>query len=253
MQDMNKWWHEKVCLVSGGSRGIGAMIAQKVAGCGAAVAVAYHQSVDAALAVVDEINGRGGKAIGIQADISKRDQVERMFSGIEGELGTVDMLVNNAGISQHGLLIDTSDEEWQEIMDVNLKGPFLCCRRALPAMMEKRCGRILNIASVWGERGASCEAVYAASKGGLIALTKSLALEVGPWGITVNALAPGPIESGMLLADLNCEEIAGLAKEIPVGRLGRKEDIAAASLFILSEQSGFVNGSVLTIDGGWKV
>lgn len=253
MESSSNWWTGKVCLVSGASRGIGAVIAQKIALCGSAVAVGYNRSPESAMEVVKSITSLGGKAIAVQADISDEVQVGEMFSRVESELGFVDLLVNNAGISQRGLLVDTSVQAWQAVMDVNLKGPFLCCRRALPAMMDRRCGRILNIASVWGERGASCESVYAASKGGLIALTRSLAAEVGPWGVTVNALAPGPVESEMLFAELEGEELAGLARDIPVGRLGRKEEIAAACTFLLSDRAAFINGSVLTVDGGWKV
>lgn len=252
MENNRDWWEGKVCLVTGGSRGIGAAVAQKVALSGAAVAINYLKSEDQAAGLVRTIRESGGRALAVQTDIRQEAAVDRMFTRIENTLGAVDLLVNNAGISLQKMLIDTSAEEWQAIMDTNLSGPFYCCRRALPAMMEKRCGRIVNVASIWGLRGAGCEAVYAAAKGGLIALSRSLAVEAGAWGITVNALAPGPVETDMLLSDLAVDERRELAGEIPLGRLGRSEEIASACRFLLSAEAAYINGSVLVLDGGWK-
>ncbi|HWP96837.1 MAG TPA: 3-oxoacyl-ACP reductase FabG [Syntrophomonadaceae bacterium] len=252
MDDKRSWWTDKVCLITGGSRGIGAAIALQAAHYGAAVVVNYYQSEKLAGSLVRSIMEKGGKALAIQADISQEAAVENMFLTIEKTLGSVDMLVNNAGVSLRKLLVDTGMDEWQTLMDINLKGPFLCCRRALGPMMEKRCGRIVNVASIWGMRAASCESVYSAAKGGLIAFTRSLAAEMGPWGITINALAPGPIDTEILLTELDEEERAELAGEIPLGRLGRSEEVAEACLFLLSEKASFINGEVLVIDGGWK-
>jgi 3-oxoacyl-[acyl-carrier protein] reductase len=176
-----------------------------------------------------------------------------MFAQIEDKWGSVDLLVNNAGISLKRLFAETSEEEWQQVMDINLKGAFLCCRRALPAMIRNRFGRIVNIASIWGLRGASCESVYAASKGGLIALSRSLAMEMGPSGITVNVIAPGPVETDMLLQELDNDERAMLSEEIPLGRLASPDDVASACLFLLSPTASYINGQVLGLDGGWKV
>ncbi|HCF48818.1 MAG TPA: 3-oxoacyl-ACP reductase [Syntrophomonas sp.] len=241
-----------VCLITGASRGIGRAIARAVSGAGAAVAVNYHQSEQAALTLEDELIAGGAQAMAIKADVSNGRLVEDMFLRVEDRLGPVDLLVNNAGIAFKGLLTDTRDEDWARLMAVNLTGPFLCSRRALPAMISKRFGRIVNIASMQGVCGASCEAAYAASKGGLIALSKSLASEVGPSGITVNAIAPGPVLTDMLCRDMDEGEMGDLLSLLPVGRWGQPEDIARACLFLLSPQNSFVNGSVLALDGGWK-
>lgn len=242
----------KVCLVTGGSRGIGAAIAREAARQGAYVAVNYFHSPDAAFELVDEIKKNGSQALAVRADVGSALEVDDLFARVERELGPVQILVNNAGIALQAMLVDTSVEQWDSIMNVNLKGPFLCCRRALPSMMERRWGRIVNIASVWGLRGASMESVYAASKGGLIALTRSLAAEVGPWGICVNAVAPGPVESDMLNASLTADELKSLAGEVPLGRLASSAEVAAACSFLISEQAAYISGAVLSIDGAWK-
>lgn len=241
-----------VCLITGASRGIGAAIARKVAACGAKVAVNYFSSQEKALQLVYELRKYDISAIAVQGNVSNEKEVEAIFSCIESELGPVDMLVNNAGVDLRALVTETSVNEWQRVMDINLKGPFLCCRRALPEMIRARFGRIINISSIWGLTGASFESVYAASKGGLITLSKSLASEVGPSGITVNAIAPGAVETDMLLAELDHEERSELAREIPVGRLAQPREIAAACAYLLSDEASYINGQVLSIDGGWK-
>jgi len=243
---------DKVCLVTGGSRGIGAAVAREAARQGAYVAINYFRSQAAALELTDEIRKNGGQALAVRADVASAADVDDLFGQVERELGPVQILVNNAGVALQALLVDTSVEQWTYLMDINLKGPFLCCRRALPSMMERRWGRIVNIASVWGLRGASMESVYAASKGGLIAFTRSLAAEMGTWGICVNAVAPGPVESDMLHSSLDAGELKSLAAEVPLGRLGSSAEVAAACLFLMSEQAAYINGAVLSIDGGWK-
>lgn len=242
-----------VCLVTGASRGIGAAIARKAAEEGALVAVNYSGSTEQARALVRSLHEQGYRALSVQADVSRSDEVEKMFEVTEQELGPVDLLVNNAGVSLRALLTETSEEQWERIIGVNLKGAYLCCRRALPSMICQKYGRIVNIASVQGISGASCEAAYAASKGGLITLTKSLASEVGPSGILVNSIAPGPISTDMLRTGLSQEDLELLTAEIPAGRLGDPGEIAAACAYLLSPEAGYINGQILTIDGGWKL
>ncbi|ACX51451.1 short-chain dehydrogenase/reductase SDR [Ammonifex degensii KC4] len=241
----------KVALVTGASRGIGAAVALALAQSGAAVAVNFCRSAAQAEEVARRCREWGVKAQAFRADVTDPEEVRRLFAAVSAELGPVSILVNNAGMGLRRLLVDTSDEEWEKLLRVNLSGPFYCCREALPFMIRQRWGRIINIASVWGITGASCEAAYAATKGGLIALTKSLAREVGSAGITVNALAPGPIETDLLREELAPEELAALAEAIPSGRLGRPEEVAAACVFLASPAAAFINGQVLGLDGGW--
>jgi len=243
----------RICLVTGASRGIGAAVARAVAVEGAGVAVNYFSSEREALLLVDELKALGVPALAVQGDVGSEADVEAIFKNIETELGQVDMLINNAGISLRALVTETSTAQWQKVMDTNLKGAFLCCRRALPHMIRQQFGRIVNIASIWGINGAACEAIYAASKGGLISLTKSLAKEVGPLGINVNAVAPGPVETDMLRKELDNEERNNLVTEIPAGRLGYPEEVASACVYLLSRHSSYINGQVLVLDGGWKI
>ena len=241
----------KVCLVTGAGRGIGKAIAAAAASQGALVAVNYRHSEKEARQLADELLIQGFTAAAFQADISSAGQVNNMFAAIEARWGKVDLLVNNAGISHKALLTDTSEFDWDRVMDINLKGAFLCTKRALPQMISARYGRIINIASIWGVNGASCESVYAASKGGLIAFTKSIAREAGPSGVIVNAVAPGPIATDMLSEELDEEEIRDLAGLIPLGRLGTPEEVAMTCIFLLSAQAAYINGQVISVDGGW--
>lgn len=241
----------KVCLVTGASRGIGKAIAAAAAAQEARVAINYCYAEEKARQFTEELQKQGYQAAAFRTDISSSRQVDDMFTRIESRWGKVDLLVNNAGVSCKALLTDTSEDDWYKVMDINLKGPFLCSKRALPNMISARFGRIVNIASIWGVNGASCESVYAASKGGLIAFTKSLAREVGPSGVLVNAVAPGPVETDMLSQELDDEDRRELTGQIPLGRLGTPEEIAAACVFLLSTQATYINGQVITVDGGW--
>ncbi|RPF46977.1 3-oxoacyl-[acyl-carrier protein] reductase [Thermodesulfitimonas autotrophica] len=241
----------KVAIVTGSSRGIGAAIARELARYGASVAVNYRSSAAAAARVAAACREYGARALAFQADIADPEAVEKLFAAVEESLGPVEILVNNAGTGLRRLVVETTDAEWHQLIAVNLSGAFYCSRRALGSMIRRRWGRIINIASVFGLTGAAYEAAYAAAKGGLIAFTKSLAREVGSAGITVNAVAPGPVESDMLREGLSPEELAALAAEIPSGRLGKPEDIARACVFLASPAASFINGQVLCLDGGW--
>ncbi len=238
-----------VVLVTGASRGIGAAIARGFAAAGYDVAVNYHQSVGKAEALCAELRETGVRAIAVQADVSDGAQVASMFDTVRRTLGDPDTLVNNAGVSQFGLLTDLSDEEWRRILHTNLSAVFYCCKAALPAMIRQKSGVIVNIASMWGEVGASCEAAYSAAKAGVIGLTKALAKEVGPSGVRVNAVSPGVVMTDMM-RDFSEQEVAALAEETPLMKTGSVEEIADAVLFLASERAKFITGQVLSVNGG---
>ncbi len=252
MDTSNSSLEGKVCLITGGGRGIGAAVARAVAAQGASVAINFLHSQKEAGSLVEELQQQGHKALALQADISREEEVSRLFDEIRSAWGEVELLVNNAGVALRTLVQETTTSEWDRVMNVNLKGAFLCCREALPYMIRKRYGRIVNIASIQGISGASYESVYAASKGGLIAFTKSLASEVGPSGITVNAIAPGPVATEMIFSHLDEEDIKVLLDEIPSGRMMLPEEIANTCLFLLSSQAACINAQVLCLDGGWR-
>lgn len=240
----------KVALVTGASRGIGAAAALALAQAGMDIAVHYHQNERAAAETVQRCRSAGVRAEPFACDVSDSGQVERMCAEIRERLGAPLVLVNNAGVDAFGLLTDTTDDEWRRVMGTDLDGVFYCCRALIPGMVHAKYGRIVNISSMWGVSGASCEAVYSAAKAGVIGLTKALAKELGPSGITVNAVAPGVIRTDMN-ARHSAETLQELCEETPVCRLGEPEDVAAAIAFLASDQAGFITGQVLGADGGY--
>lgn len=243
---------KQVALVTGASRGIGQAIAAELSAEGWAVCVNYLEQRAAAEALVCQLWANGREAIAVQADVADRQAVESMVRTVQTELGPVELLVNNAGISRQGLFQDTDDETWDRTLAVNLTGARNVTRAVLPHMLREKRGCIVNISSIWGLRGASCEVAYACSKAAIIGLTRSLALELAPSGIRVNCVAPGCIETDMVRM-LGQETRDMLVEETPLGRLGTPEDIAHAVAFFASEKASFLTGQVLTADGGFIV
>ena len=243
---------KQVALVTGSSRGIGRAVALELAREGYDVCVNYLQHREAAESLVSQLREMGGEAIAVQADVADSRAVEDMVRQTEDALGPVTLLVNNAGISWYGLFQDTDDSTWDRVLAVNLTGARNAARAVLPRMISEKAGCIINISSMWGLRGASCEVAYACSKAAIIGLTRSLALELAPSGIRVNCVAPGCIETDMVRV-LGEETRAMLVEETPLGRLGTPEDIAHAVAFFASEKASFLTGQVLTADGGFIV
>ena len=243
---------KQVALITGSSRGIGRAVAMELAGNGYAVCVNYLQHREDAESLVAQLRDQGREVIAVQADVADSQAVENMVRQAEHALGPITLLVNNAGISWQGLFQDTDDEIWDRILAVNLTGTRNAARAVLPRMISEKTGCIINISSMWGLRGASCEVAYACSKAAIIGLTRSLALELAPSGIRVNCVAPGCIETDMVRV-LGEETRAMLVEETPLGRLGTPEDIAHAVAFFASEKASFLTGQVLTADGGFIV
>lgn len=229
----------KTVLITGGAKGIGAATARVFAKHGYDVIVNYLTSKKAAKALADEIGCRT-----ICADVTDSKQVEDVF----GVIGDIDILVNNAGICGFYMLDAMTDEEWKHMMDVNLNAAFYCCRSALPQMIHRKSGAIINVSSMWGITGASCEVAYSAAKAGLIGFTKALAKEVGPSGIQVNCVAPGVIDTDMN-AHLDKETIDELCDEIPMGRTGKAEEVANV-IYMLAQENNYITGQVISPNGG---
>ena len=234
----------KVAVVTGGSRGIGAAIARELGGAGARVAVNSRGGKEAAEAVAGEIDG-----VAVAADVADPGEALALIERVEDERGDVDVLVNNAGITRDTLIARMSDEDWEQVIDTNLRGTFNTCRAVSRKMLRRRAGSIVNLTSVVGLHGNPGQANYAASKAGIIGLTKALARELGTRGVRVNAVAPGYIDTE--LTNVLSEEIRGaILGNTPLGRLGQPEDVAAAVRFLSSDAAAFVTGEVLLVDGG---
>jgi len=243
----------RVALVTGASQGIGRAIALAVAKHGAMVAVNYYPGQsDRAAQVVEEIAGAGGRAFSVAADASKKADVEEMVDAVVKRCGSLDILVNNAGITRDQLLLRMKDQDWDDVLSTNLNSVFYCTRAALKWMLKSRFGRVVSLASVVGVIGNAGQANYGASKAGIIGFTKCVAREVASRGITVNAVAPGYISTGMtsLIPPQAQEELQG---RIPLGRIGTPEDVAGAVVFLISPAADYITGQVLHVDGGMAI
>lgn len=239
----------KVAVVTGGSRGIGRAIALEFAKRGAAVVVNYNKSPNEAEAVVNQIKEAGGKAASFQADVSDFKQAEGLIKFAIDTFGDLSILVNNAGITRDQLIMMMPESDWDAVINTNLKSTFNCSKAAVKHMMRKRVGRIINMASVAGQMGNPGQTNYSASKGGQIAFTKALAREVATRNITVNAIAPGFVDTEILDA-MTPETLEAALKMVPLGRKGKPEEIATAATFLASDEAAYITGQVLGVDGG---
>lgn len=239
----------KTALVTGGSRGIGRAIALALAGHGASVMVNYVRNADAARETVEALRALGVRADAVQGDVAVPDEAVRIVQATIEAFGRLDILVNNAGITHDDLVLRLDQDDWDTVLNTNLRGTFFCTKSALRGMIRQRWGRIINVTSVAGLVGNAGQANYSAAKAGIIGFTKAVAKEVANRNITVNAIAPGFVETEMT-RDLTEQQREAILRQIPAGRTGRPEDVAPAAVFLASEEAAYVNGHVLTVDGG---
>lgn len=242
----------KTALITGSSKGIGAATAILLAQRGYNVVINYNESYESASLLCRSLASNGYSVITQKANVANRLEVDLMVKEAIYKFGSVDILVNNAGIAYQGLITETDEIDFDKVIDVNLKGVFNCCKAVIPSMVNKKSGRIINISSMWGQVGASCEVAYSAAKAGVIGLTKALAKELAPSGITVNAIAPGLIDTNMN-SNLSVEDLNAFVEDIPLGRMGSADEIAAAIEFLASDKAGYITGQVLGINGGFVI
>ena len=243
---------KKVVLVTGASRGIGKAVAERFAREGYAVALHYNTGKVDAEAAVQKLTSAGDTAMAVQADVRDSAQVQQMVDTVSHALGNIGILINNAGIAQQKLFTDITDEEWHNMFAVHVDGTFYCTRAVLPVMIRQKQGCIVNISSMWGQVGGSCEVHYSAAKGAIQAMTKALAKEVGPSGVRVNCVAPGVIQTEMNKL-LDTETLEALREDTPLEMLGTAEHVADLVYFLCSEQATFITGQIMGINGGMVI
>ena len=240
----------KTVIVTGASKGIGAATAIYFANKGYNVVINYNDSYQSASLLSRSLNEQGCKTITIKANVANKLDAERLINETVDRFGSVDVLINNAGVSCINMITDTDEFDSDRIFDINLKGVYNCCRAVTPVMVKQKHGKIINISSMWGQVGASCEVAYSASKAGIIGLTKALAKELAPSGITVNAIAPGLIETSMN-NDIPADDLSAFVEDIPLGRMGSPSEISAAAFFLASGEADYITGQVLGVNGGY--
>ena len=242
----------KTVLITGASRGIGRETALIFSRLGYNVIINYNKSKEKAYELEKIITDKGGKAFAVKADVSKKAEVDDMMDEIKNRFGGVDVLINNAAVAEQKMFCDITEYDWDRMFDINVKGCYNCIQAILPHMVHEKCGRIINISSIWGITGASCEVHYSASKAAVIGLTKALAKELGPSGITVNCVAPGVIDTDMNSA-LTEDIIKELKEETPLGKIGSPSDIAEIIAFLAGEKARFITGQVISPNGGFLI
>ncbi|SFL44954.1 3-oxoacyl-[acyl-carrier protein] reductase [Paenibacillus sp. 1_12] len=250
MNDLIRPFNEQTVLVTGGSRGIGAAIAERFASVGMNVVIHYMQSHEAANDTARRCMKTGAKVLTATADLRSKEQILRLQEKLDQHGMTPDIIVNNAGVSHYGMLSDVSEELWDDVMNINLKGSFLISQQFMKPMIRQKYGRIINVSSIWGISGSSCEVLYSTTKGGINAFTKALAKELAPSGVTVNAVAPGAVDT-LMMANFDSQEKAAIESEIPVGRFAQPNEIASLVYFLALPESGYITGQIISPNGGW--
>ena len=243
---------KKTVIITGASKGIGAASAILFARKGYNVVINYNNSFESAKLLCRSLVDNGFSAMLQKANVANKLEVDLMVKETVYKFGSVDVMINNAGIAYQGLITDTDEIDFDRIIDIDLKGVFNCCKAVTPIMVNNKSGHIINISSMWGQVGASCEVAYSAAKAGVIGLTKALAKELAPSGINVNAIAPGLIETSMN-SNLSVEELNSFVENIPLGRMGSADEIAAAAYFLASENADYITGQILGINGGFVI
>lgn len=242
----------KTVVITGASKGIGAAIAILFARKGYNVVINYNNSYEAAKLLTRSLSSQGYSVMDVKANVANHLETDLLIKEAVYKFGSVDVLINNAGVSHIGLITDTDEYDSDRIFDINLKGVYNCCKSVTPVMVSQKSGKIINIASMWGEVGASCEVAYSAAKAGVIGLTKALAKELAPSNINVNAISPGLIETGMN-SNISIEDLSNFVEDIPLGRMGSADEIAAAAYFLASEDSDYITGQILGVNGGFVI
>lgn len=241
---------KKTVVITGASKGIGAAMAILFARKGYNVVLGYNDSYQLAKMLSSSLSAQGYSVLPIKVNVANKLETDLLIKEAVYKFGAVDVLINNAGVAYTGLITDTEEFDYDRIFDVNLKGVFNCCKSVTSTMVNQKSGKIINISSMWGQVGASCEVAYSAAKAGVIGLTKALAKELAPSGITVNCIAPGLIDTSMN-SNISVEDLDAFVEDIPLGRMGTADEIAATALFIASEDADYITGQVIGVNGGY--